>query len=321
MAWARSDLQTSENPAHLLSASMRLHEGEEGFPPVPSVQSLVVKRIVVLRNQQMWDAYDDVRQQFQQRAEVITKKLKGNLLYSNKRLFKEGVSNGLGAHPLFDGFPVIDESVAETLLFHGTSATRHIVATNINPSFGRNKGTALAPNYGLLGQGAYFSDQIAKSATYTLCRMCQGFKCNCTAKDGTPVLRMTLVARVLLGRIHNAPSLTVLKDREGLRQQTFDTPIRNGSDSIMASGGGLKWAAGSNEFAIRNIQQIYPEFIVYWHHPAPPQPYAGLWDNASRVAMAQRQQRRQAKQVQREQELDELDGEKLAQGIADLFGA
>lgn len=311
MAWARNDLNTSTDPAHLLSAAMRLHEGEAGFPPVPSVNSIVVAKIVIIHNPQLWARYDAARQALGLRRQEISDKID-----SLRGLLATGAFVG---QSLFNGFPVIDGGLGETLLFHGTDATRFIVESNIDPSRGKNKGTNAAPNYGLLGQGAYFSDRIAKSATYTLCRICRGFQCNCTTKAGTPVLRVTLMARVLLGRVHNAPTGSVVWDRGRLRSQAFNSPIENASDSIMAAGTGLKRAAGSNEFAVRNIDQIYPEFIVYWHHPPPLAPSMELWDNASRVGMAQRHQRRLNQQPALAQTLLDLEEQQLGLHIAQLF--
>jgi len=316
MAWARSDIGQSTDAAHVLSAAMRLREGEKDGPPVPSVNRIVVKRIVVLRNQARWDAYDTKRTNLLATGHGI-----GTKINSVAGLFARG--QYLHPHPLFPDYPFIDRNVAETFLFHGTDATRFIVETNIDPSRGRNKGTALAPNYGLLGQGAYFSDQIAKSATYTLCRICKGFACNCTAKDGDPVLRVTLLARVLLGKIHNAPTGSVAWDRESLRTQTYNTPIKATAQhtrhSILAAGSGMKVAAGSNEFSVRAIDQIYPEFIVYWHHPVPSHPFANLWDNASRIAMQARVARRNAANVARARALEDIEDEQNGLMLANLF--
>jgi Poly(ADP-ribose) polymerase catalytic domain len=312
MAWARWDLANSTNPAHLLSASWRLHEGEKGFPPVPQVNSIVVKRIVVLKNQQLWNQYDQARTNLDQHHQTISARMNDVI-----SLLKKGRSNA--NPPTFNGFPILNRRVGESLLFHGTDATRFIVETNIDPSRGRNKGNDDNPNYGLLGQGAYFSDMIAKSATYTLCRNCKGFKCNCMNKANEPLLRQTLLARVLLGRVHFAPTLSVVSDRGGLRQQKYDAPILHNSHSIMAAGSGARKAAGSNEIAVRNVSQIYPEFIVYWHHPVPVQPYADLWDNASRVAMEAVRAKRQAKKPQYDQVIADIDEEQVGQYIASLF--
>lgn len=284
MKWARDD-RDSPNHAFQMSAYYRLHEGERGYPPVPSVRSITVKKIVVVRNQQLWDKYQQARLGMAARTEATESKLRsvGSTLATGRSQ----------AGTQFDGFPIIDRAIGETLLFHGTDKKAFIVETNIDPSRGRNKAaTGATPNYGLLGQGAYFSDQIAKSATYTLCRLCKGFTCGCTGKDGqTPVLRVTLLARVVLGRVHHAPTLSVVLDREHLRRQAHTDPVKNDSNSILAAGSGFKKAAGTNEIAIRNIHQIYPEFIVYWHHDAT-DPFNQPWDRASNIAMEERREHR-----------------------------
>lgn len=168
MNWTRNDLN-SPNPAFHLSASFRLLEGDRGGPPVPSVRSISVKKIVVVKNERLWGRYQLARRGLAERTPEIERKL---------RKVGSTLATGLSqAGTQFDGFPIIDPTIGETLLFHGTDAKAFIVGTNIDPIRGRNKAAPGAkPNYGLLGQGAYFSDQIAKSATYTLCRLCKGFR-------------------------------------------------------------------------------------------------------------------------------------------------
>jgi hypothetical protein len=305
MAWAKADLASaSPNPAFQASAKFRLLEGEPGGPPVPEVNqinTISVKKIVVVRNQRLWDKYEAARAALRSRTKSIEKKI-------------DKVAPTLAPGPSlqgteFQGFPIIDSEIGESLLFHGTDAKSYIVDSNIDPSRGRNKAQGATPNYGLLGQGAYFSDQIAKSATYTLCRLCKTFICACKGKAGKPVLRVTLLARVLLGRVHNAPTLSVAWDRGKLRQQAYTDDIKNSSDSILAAGSGFKKAAGTNEIAIRNIDQIYPEFIIYWQHNATST--SGPWDEASKIAMAEREKHRAAEADKRNDALFDIASERM----------
>ncbi len=161
-------------------------------------------------------------------------------------------------------FPVINDAVGEVYLLHGaTESVMKLIANGgFRPDLGANYGTEEKPRYGALGQGTYFSDTFSKVMTYTLCPRCLAYFCNCKGRDGKGLERYTMLARTLLG----VPKSVFYQESQRKKSVCH---ISMGKNSVYGQVGfraGRKhftlWDA--NEFLIRSVDQMYPEFLVYW---------------------------------------------------------
>ncbi len=159
--------------------------------------------------------------------------------------------------------PVLDGDIGEVLLMHGTlpNVIKIIADKGFDPNF--NKGTTKdnVTKYGALGQGTYFGDSFAKVQTYTGCPICNALKCDCTDQDGEPVDRMLILARCMLG----IP--TKARSHDSHRKESTST-IKGGKHSVIGQERGIlkSWTLfGSNEFMLKDADQMYPEYVVYWH--------------------------------------------------------
>jgi hypothetical protein len=238
--------------------AFNLREGEADGPPPPSSGPIEVRKIKVLRNDALWRDYVATR-------EALRKDLADEDDPLSKVSWSYSYATGDGELP---SIPLLDPAVGETLLFHGTSREimKKIAAGGFKPDIGRNKGTEEKPNYGALGQGSYFSDNFAKVMTYTSCRHCFKYRCECSHGDGRRSKRLALLSRVLLG--HTKKLHGVLQPGGNLRSQTTKE-IKDGRHSVYAKGVGINpfsRAAGTNEFVVKRAAQIYPEFVIYWVH-------------------------------------------------------
>jgi hypothetical protein len=163
----------------------------------------------------------------------------------------------------FEGLPVLDRSIGEVLLMHGTlpNVIKIIVDKGFDPNFNKGTPSGDVRKYGALGQGTYFGDSFAKVQTYTGCPICNALKCDCTDQDSQPVDRMLILARCLLG----IP--TKARTHDSHRTQDTST-IKASKHSVIGQESGFtkSWSFfGSNEFMLKQADQMYPEFVVYWH--------------------------------------------------------
>ncbi|BCG00457.1 hypothetical protein PPGU19_050250 [Paraburkholderia sp. PGU19] len=159
--------------------------------------------------------------------------------------------------------PVLDRSIGEVLLMHGTlpNVIKIIVDKGFDPDFNKGTPSGNVRKYGALGQGTYFGDSFAKVQTYTGCPICNALKCDCTDQDDKPVDRMLILARCLLG----IP--TKARTHDSHRTQDTST-IKAGKHSVIGQETGFtkSWTFfGSNEFMLKQADQMYAEFVVYWH--------------------------------------------------------
>lgn len=257
MVYAQSQVQNHPNPAFRASAFHRSREGRIGGPKAPASGAVQIDKIKVIRNIVLWKRYWDTRRQFYFTI-FETHPLSG-VRWSYR-------DNGGGDVKL----PVIDQEIGEVLLFHGTSkdVLRMISTGGFRPDLCKNKGTAESPNFGALGQGTYFSDSFSKVMTYINCRKCGAYRCDCVSKSGNPVKRCVFLSRAILGLPALNPALGSGEFDEP-RRQDLSSLGGTGRHSVYAKGfkiGDVKFHSGSNEFVIKNAQQIYPEFVVYYHH-------------------------------------------------------
>lgn len=223
-----------------------------------------ISKIYVVNNADLWRGYDAARLLIKQEIANSGKPslTTGGKLWGRMPLsFTTSSKSGLIENSSFK-LPVIDPDAGELLLMHGTApAVIDIIANNgFNPSF--NQGTIQngVTKYGALGQGTYFGDSFAKVQTYTGCPRCCAMRCACVDEDGGLLERKLLLARCLIG----VP--TKARTHDSRRQDSVNT-IKDGKHSVVGQKRGLfaNWTFfGSNEFLIKEKNQMYPEFIVHW---------------------------------------------------------
>jgi len=109
--------------------------------------------------------------------------------------------------------------------------------------------------YGALGKGSYFSDSFPKTASYVACTGCGEKFCQCD----NPGMKKVIIARVLLGK----PFIDEQRQRrsaevppKGFHSNWGPCNTHDGyQDSLFRS----------NEFAVADMAQIYPEFCITYH--------------------------------------------------------
>lgn len=181
--------------------------------------------------------------------------------------------------------PMIDPAINECYLFsgHKNAILKAIVEHGQKPHLG---GYHPMKGFGALGRGAYLTDRIDKAISYAACSTC-----GASAQPCPPLafhVRSILLSRVILGYPH------VVEEGSSLRHSTHNSMVLDENDSsnvriaprvesaekdlsqyhsvvgkeTYSSGGSMLKAAwysksfDSNEFLVRNGDQIYPEFII-----------------------------------------------------------
>ena len=206
---------------------------------IDSLNNGKIVKIKLIIHPKLWDTYAQKRKQI--RAELKRRKI------SEPTKPVRWISSSP---------PLLDEEIGESWLFHGTSfnVMKLITATGFNPNFATSKKYV---GYGALGKGTYFSDCFSKIATYVLCRVCQKFRCSCMGNTaGQKVLRAVFLSRVILGNV----LLTKKKDRK------YEAKFPAGVHSVYGPTKRIVKESefGTNEFAVNDGAQTYPEFVVYY---------------------------------------------------------
>uniref|UniRef100_A0A7S0ZVN4 Poly [ADP-ribose] polymerase n=1 Tax=Noctiluca scintillans TaxID=2966 RepID=A0A7S0ZVN4_NOCSC len=132
----------------------------------------------------------------------------------------------------------VDPCVSEAFLFHGTSrdSTVKIATRNLRLDHARSDG--------LFGKAGYFAEHSSKADEYS-------------KQDGSGVYTM-MICRVVLG----ATLVTDEHHNDARRMRELHGALDRGDcQSIM----GVRRKTGYREFAIRDFELVYPEFIVRYH--------------------------------------------------------
>ncbi|KFI11864.1 hypothetical protein F0223_06620 [Vibrio coralliilyticus] len=165
--------------------------------------------------------------------------------------------------------PVLNRRNGELMLFHGTSPYIGdlIAGGGFRPDLGKKN--AKTGCYGMLGQGAYFSDNFSKIMTYSTCPQCGDYRCFCRDNTGRKFSKTALISRVCLGHsklfphlIHKAIPFT--SARNDFRKVSSDHAKELGYDSVISRGTNNNFwniSSGNNEFMITGASQAYPEII------------------------------------------------------------
>jgi hypothetical protein len=194
--------------------------------------------------------------------------------------------------------PLLNRDLGEALLFSGTARDtiqKFIVAQGFNPLFPKPRNPdavkrGQTADYGMLGQGSYFTDSFALAMCYSTCRICGDFECECRTVDDRKTVRTVAVARCLLGnpRVYSSfkrkqfvdpfKQLTGQVDRTAAEKFRSWEAWRDPTDfaGFLASqshhsafaqgmnGTDVLFRAGTtcNQFMIRHEAQAYLEFAV-----------------------------------------------------------
>lgn len=268
LAKLKTHLRTLREAPKYITEDIREHYAVHDIPirktaPTASAQ-VAISKIRAVRHPALWEAYKNKRALIA--AEIASSDkpalTTGGKVYGREKVvFTTLADSGLSGEgpPL----PVLDTQAGEVLLMHGTSpeVIKVITEKGFDPTF--NKGTTDprtgVTKYGALGQGSYFGDSFAKVQTYIGCPLCSALQCSCIGKDGLPKERMVLLSRCLLG----VPT----KARNHSSHRAHDASnIKAGKHSVIGQEWGWNSATlfGSNEFMLKDKDQVYPEFVVYW---------------------------------------------------------
>lgn len=253
-------------------AERRLREPDKNSGVQPPTGGLVtVRDVICIQNLTVWWQYAAARREMKERY--------AGVLGSNS------VHYAVTSEPGLDGMrhlPVIDPEIGETMLFHcaDVNAVENITRGGFLARYGGNYGTADAPRYGMLGQGSYFSNELAKGLTYTRCVLCGDFECECRSLETKRKLaRTTIMARVILGNVRYYPALASLRKKLGGRSAIENQfrPIAHDNPMYRAAGGPqfdsavshgfsaqklFDFGSEANEFMSPKDQLTYPEFVV-----------------------------------------------------------
>jgi len=144
----------------------------------------------------------------------------------------------------FSATTTLDHRVNECWLFHGTSeeAAQAIATSNFR----------LPETPGLFGKGAYFAEAAKKSHHYA--KKSAAVE---VSMEGSPVggCHVMLLCRVTLGNMWKVDG-TDRQAEELVRDPAFDSVLGE---------------SNFREFIVYDVAQVYPEYIMYYKLPDPPQ--------------------------------------------------
>lgn len=163
---------------------------------------------------------------------------------------------GLDIDGLTDG---LDVAAGEVYLYHGTSfaASRLIAHEGFNAERFCTLGVG---GYGPLGRGTYFTDELPKAGTFTMCALCGNHRCLCKTAEGVLIPKVTFICKVALGN----PQVIIEKSKA--ISESITPPSGFHSRIGLSKKDHIESKFNSNEIAISNDAQIYPEYAVFYHH-------------------------------------------------------
>ncbi len=252
-----------------------VHIGRQGF-------SSTISNIFSSPRQELLNRLDVRRIDVHKVLICKSNKLWGNYHATRERIRNECGENASGSdmmfclrkeyHPADDpafALPVVDSSINEVLLFHGTS--KGIMKSIMNSHFDPTR-TPYDPRkgYGRMGLGTYFTDQAAKAITYIKCRRCgKSTECQCMKANGDPVRRVLFLCRIVMGNVligNSADWDRHSHNRELIGQEESDAnESQNARNNYYKEGyHSLKDRGPGSSIVVRSAAQIYPEFLIYY---------------------------------------------------------
>lgn len=267
--------QFSEFQRAIAERRLREPDKHSGVKP-PTGGRVTVRDVICIQNLPVWWRYAAARREMKEE-------------FARVGLGTNSVHYAVTSEPGLDGMrhlPTIDPAIGETMLFHcaDVNAIENITRGGFLARFGGNYAKdGEAPRYGMLGQGSYFSNELAKGLTYTRCVLCGDYACGCRSLETKRKLaRATIMARVILGNVRYYPAWASLRKKLGGRQgiegqfrpiahgdpmyhdaavpraQQFDSAVSHGFSRAKF----FQFGSEANEFMSPKDQLTYPEFVV-----------------------------------------------------------
>jgi len=232
------------------------HNGRHGFVAGLQIQptSFEVKEIFQVQSKNLWTRY------VLEKARLLNE-------YKSAPLEDSPLGIQLVNYPLLT--PVLDRTVNEVYLFHGTSVeVANLILEGGFESRHVSEVVTGTQTKAMFGAGCYFAENSSKSNQYAPCPICRnGAIPNRTLCHDSPEMiaksrgYVMIFARVLLGYGH-----VCMKYDEKIYKKDEPPQGPNGPcDSVMAesrTNGGD--AVDYREFVVYNPALIYPEYVVHY---------------------------------------------------------
>lgn len=241
----------------MMNKTIVSHTSGVGLCPGKNHQptSFKIIKLLQIQSEYLWERY-------MIRKKHIFSKFSEN--YEKSEIFDH-----IKKHPLQLG--MLDETVNEVSLFHGTS--KEVADLITESGFDCRQGAEIVtghPSNSMFGTGLYFAENSSKSNQYVQCPVCGGNSignkkpCTDSAESIYEAGGYTMIlARVLLGDAQ----LCLEYDGKIYKKKEVAPLKADGThyDSIFAErkiygGNTLKY----REFVVFDRSQIYPEFLIYY---------------------------------------------------------
>lgn len=200
---------------------------------------IYIQKIESLNNEELLLSYNNAQ------SEVAIDLVDNNLDKAPVGVNIDGLSDNLNAN------------INEVYLYHGTNLAAAYSIMQYGFNCERFCKFMTGNGYGPLGRGTYFTDELAKAGTFALCSLCKLDRCLCKTVDNRPLPKVAIINRVVLG---NAEVIT--KKTNEIRNSKNP---QNGHHSRIGLASNES-EFSSNEVAIANDKQIYPQYLVFYHH-------------------------------------------------------
>lgn len=200
---------------------------------------IYIQKIESLKNDKLLEAYHNAQ------SKILTDLTDSKLEPAPVGVYIEDLSDNLNPY------------TNEVFLYHGTNlaAAYSIMQNGFNCE--RFCKFMTGNGYGPLGRGTYFTDELAKAGTFALCSLCKESRCLCKTVDNRPLPKVTIINKVVLGN----PEVITEKSNE---VRNSKHPEKEYHSRIGLAGNESEFS--SNEVAIADDNQIYPQYLVFYHH-------------------------------------------------------
>jgi len=241
--------------------------GKQGKAAKNVADSATIRKIMVIRNQELWTNYVAAKQEMKDAVRD-----QEDPLPFRKVKWIDAPPTTIGSTN--NTLPVIDSSIGEMYLFHGSASIDKITRggfatdrTRLPAPYNAPKESHGRTDWGMLGMGSYFADAMGKSMVYFLCEKHAAYNCSCT--------RYILLCRVILGRalVRRGKTNPFGRMKNWLRSDTHEE-IRGEKmasglaaakyHSVIGAAGRKMGGFTENEFLVKRSNMIYPEFVIHY---------------------------------------------------------
>ena len=253
-------LEMKNNPSNgemkVARMTRRLKEGKGDVKP-PESANISIRTLKVIYNKDLLLTYKKFLRQNHLLGENSSSKI-GSTNFQSKFLHDTEYKDFCA--------PVLHRANGELMLFHGTSPYIGdlIAGGGFKPEMGKK--APKTGRYGMLGQGAYFSDNFSKIMTYSTCPQCGDYRCFCRDIDGRKFSKTALISRVCMGKSKMFPHLIhavnpLTSTRNQFRQVSSENAPYHSVISRGTNNHFWNISSGNNEFMITGASQAYPEIM------------------------------------------------------------